>query len=75
VRFPEPWSSTSLAKQAVLGTAQDIFVLDSAFALIEGHPPLLEWGFERLKTEKQEAKPEFVCTIEIRCLRSSLLPP
>jgi hypothetical protein len=37
--FPEPWSSTSLAKQAVLGTAQDIFVLDSAFALIEAHPP------------------------------------
>jgi hypothetical protein len=38
VRFPEPWSSTSLAKQAVLGTARDIFALDSAFALIEGHP-------------------------------------
>jgi hypothetical protein len=37
VRFPESWSSTSLAKKAVLGTAQDTFVLDSAFALIEGH--------------------------------------
>jgi len=25
-----------------LGTAQDTFVLDTAFALIEGHPPLPE---------------------------------
>jgi hypothetical protein len=39
VRFPESWSSTSLAKNAVLGTAEEIFVLDNAFALIDGHPP------------------------------------
>ena len=38
MRFQESWSSTSLANQAVLATAQDIFVLDSAFALIEGQP-------------------------------------
>ena len=38
VRFPESWSSTSLAKKTVLRRRQDIFVLDSAFALIEGHP-------------------------------------
>ena len=38
VRFPESWSSTSLAKNAVLGTAKEIFVLDNAFALIEGQP-------------------------------------
>jgi len=35
VRFPESWSSTSLAKNAVLGTAEEIFVLDNAFALID----------------------------------------
>jgi hypothetical protein len=28
----------NLSGKAVLGTAQDIFVLDSAFALIEAHP-------------------------------------
>jgi hypothetical protein len=36
--FPESWSSTPLAKKAVPGTAQDIFVLDNAFVLIEGQP-------------------------------------
>ena len=41
VRFPESWSSTSLAKNAVLGTAEEIFVLDNAFALIEGRPALV----------------------------------
>jgi hypothetical protein len=30
----------NLSGKAVLGTAQDIFVLDSAFALIEAHPQL-----------------------------------
>jgi hypothetical protein len=40
VRFPESWSSTSLAKQTVQKHRQDIFVLDRAFALIEGHPAL-----------------------------------
>ena len=40
MRFPESWSSTSLANDAVLGTAQDISVLDNAFALIEGQPAL-----------------------------------
>src|SRR5437588_11655182 len=29
-----------LAKNAVLGTAEEIFVLDNAFALIEGQPQL-----------------------------------
>src|SRR5947208_13877152 len=38
MRFPESWSSTSLAKNAVLGTAEEIFVLDNAFALLEGTP-------------------------------------
>jgi hypothetical protein len=38
--FPESCSSAPLAKKAVLGTARDIFVLDSAFVLIEGHPQL-----------------------------------
>jgi hypothetical protein len=38
VRFPESWSSTSLAKKRCLGTAQDKFALDRAFSLIEGHP-------------------------------------
>jgi len=43
------WDSQSLgpqpplAKQAVLVTAQDIFVLDSAFALIEAHPASGVW--------------------------------
>ena len=41
MRFPESWSSTSLAKNAVLGTAEEIFVLDNAFALIEGRGPPL----------------------------------
>jgi hypothetical protein len=36
----ESWSSTSLAKKRCSDTAQDIFVLDSAFALIEAHPQL-----------------------------------
>src|SRR5437588_12578509 len=30
-----------LAKNAVLGTAEEIFVLDNAFALIEGRPALV----------------------------------
>jgi len=34
----ESWSSAPLAKNAVLGTAEEIFVLDNAFALIEGQP-------------------------------------
>ncbi len=38
MRFPESWSSTSLGKQTVPKTPQDIFVLDTAFTLIEGHP-------------------------------------
>ena len=41
VRFPEPWSSTSLAKNAVLTHCQEKFVLDRALTLIEGHPELL----------------------------------
>jgi len=41
VRFSESRSSTSLAKNAVLGTAEEIFVLDNAFALIEGRGPPL----------------------------------
>jgi plasmid stabilization system protein ParE len=39
VRFPESWSSTSLAKKRCSRTAQDHYALDRAFALIEGHPP------------------------------------
>ena len=31
-----------MAKKAVLRTAQDIFALDKAFFLIEGHPLKLE---------------------------------
>jgi len=31
----------NLSGKAVLGTAQDIFVLDSAFALIEAHPAIV----------------------------------
>jgi hypothetical protein len=38
MRFPESWSSTSLAKKRCLCTAPDNYALDSAFALIEGHP-------------------------------------
>ncbi len=34
----------NLSGKAVLGTAQDIFVLDSAFALIEAHPAKLVRG-------------------------------
>ena len=37
VRFPEPWSSTSLAKTRCSKTPREKFVLDRAFALIEGH--------------------------------------
>jgi hypothetical protein len=40
VRFPEPCSSTSLAKQAVIGTALGYLALDSAFALHSA--PILE---------------------------------
>jgi hypothetical protein len=38
VRFPESWSSTSLAKKRCQKHRQDTFVLDTAFTLIEGHP-------------------------------------
>jgi hypothetical protein len=38
VRFPESWSSTSLAKKRCQKHRQDIFVLDTAFALIDGAP-------------------------------------
>src|ERR1700685_185621 len=37
VRFPESWSSTSLAKKRCQKHRQDIFVLDTAFTLIDGH--------------------------------------
>jgi hypothetical protein len=47
--FPESWSSTPLAKKAVPGTAQDIFVLDNAFVLIEGQPPSW-WCTQKNKT-------------------------
>jgi len=41
VRFPESWSSTSLAaRKTVPKHRQDTFVLDTAFVLIEGHPPV-----------------------------------
>jgi hypothetical protein len=38
VRFPESWSSTSLAKKAVPRHCTGYFRLDRAFSLIEGHP-------------------------------------
>ena len=38
MRFPESWSSTSLANKAVLAHRPRYFCLDNAFALIEGHP-------------------------------------
>ena len=40
VRFssPESWSSTSLAKKAVLGIAHDIFVFDSPLVLVDASP-------------------------------------
>jgi uncharacterized protein YfbU (UPF0304 family) len=38
VRFPESWSSTSLAKKAVPRHGTGYFRLDRAFSLIEGHP-------------------------------------
>ena len=38
MRFPEPWSSTSLAKTAVLYDRTGNFCLDTVFVLIEGHP-------------------------------------
>ena len=37
----------NLSGKAVLGTAQDIFVLDSAFALIEAHPQLVSPNDQR----------------------------
>ena len=45
MRFPEPWSSTSLAKQAVPRHCQDNYALDRAFSLIEGQP-FSFWGQE-----------------------------
>jgi hypothetical protein len=36
--FAEPWSSTSLAKKAVLTHRPGQLRLDKAFSLIEGHP-------------------------------------
>jgi len=33
----ESWSSTSLVNEACSGTDQEIFVLDRAYPLIEGH--------------------------------------
>jgi hypothetical protein len=39
MRFPESWSSTSLANKAVLAHRPRYLCLDNAFALIEGHPP------------------------------------
>ena len=38
MRFLEPWSSTSLARTTVLKHRREKFVLDRAFALIEGAP-------------------------------------
>jgi hypothetical protein len=38
-----------MSKKAVLRTAQDIFVLDKAFFLIEGHPSDFE-GFRPIPT-------------------------
>jgi len=46
VRFPESWSSTSLAKKRCQKHRQDSFVLDTAFTLIEGHPQW-EWCTQR----------------------------
>jgi hypothetical protein len=37
----------NLSGKAVLGTAQDIFVLDSAFALIEAHPQLFHFNVSK----------------------------
>ena len=47
VRFPESCSSASLANAAARKTAQEKFVLDTAFPLIEGHPvdPLTSLSF------------------------------
>ena len=42
MRFPGSWSSTFLANKRCQKHRQDIFVLDTAFALIEGHPVLAE---------------------------------
>jgi hypothetical protein len=55
VRFPESWSSTSLAKKRCLGTAQDKFALDRAFSLIEGHPAAHRAGlFEVILPQENE---------------------
>jgi hypothetical protein len=54
VRFPESWSSTSLAKRTVQKHRQDIFALDRAFALIEGHPRSL---WESAKRNRKAGPP------------------
>src|SRR5207244_1919108 len=56
-----------LAKNAVLGTAEEIFVLDNAFALIEGQPHLElgrknqhKGGPARLETDSYQGTPSGV---------------
>ena len=44
MRFPESWSSTSLANKRCSRTAQENYALDNAFALIEGHPADCAFG-------------------------------
>jgi hypothetical protein len=41
VNLPEPWSSTSLERQAVLTHRCGVVRLDNAFVLIEEHPHLI----------------------------------
>src|SRR5207245_11761413 len=52
----QSWSSTSLAKNAVLGTAEEIFVLDNAFALKNQH----KGGPARLETDSYQGTPSGV---------------
>jgi hypothetical protein len=49
VRFPESWSSTSLAKRRLQKRWGEVS-LDKAYALIEGHPPARPFGRQVLRS-------------------------
>src|ERR1700680_349843 len=60
MRFPEPWSSTSLANQAALTRRPGRLCLDRAFALIEGHRTILSGSCGALRRLADEGVRPYV---------------
>ena len=66
MRFPESWSSTSLANKRCSRTAQENYALDNAFALIEGHPA--QSGERRTNTRLQRGETRTRQTSSLLCV-------